>query len=139
MSISKLDEGKRGEDLACDYLKGKGYKIIERNFRIRGGEIDIVAISPSTHDVRSASKAAKTGMKEEEALVFIEVKTRSSSEFGSPFESITPWKVRTLIKSAQFYKIKHPTLPDLMRIDAIGIKIDYQKGTTEIEHIKNIS
>jgi putative endonuclease len=120
MFVRKLDQGNHGEDLAVEFLKKKGFKILERNFRIRGGEIDIVA--------------QKAG-----SLVFIEVKTRSSSQFGSPFEAITPWKLRTLVKTAQFYKQKHPKLPELMRIDAIGVMIDNVRGTTEIEHIENIS
>lgn len=120
MFVRKVDEGKRGEDIAVAFLKKKGFTILDRNFRIRGGEIDIVAQDKKT-------------------LVFIEVKTRSSSEFGSPFEAITPWKLRALIRTAQFYKAKHPQLPDLMRIDAVGVMVDYQQGTTKVEHIENIS
>lgn len=118
--MNNLAEGKRGEDLAASYLQKQGFKILDRNFRIRGGEIDIVGIDGDT-------------------LAFIEVKTRSSSVFGSPLESITPWKLRALIKTAQFYKLKHRNLPDLMRIDAVSVKIDYNTGTTEIELVKNIS
>ena len=124
MSANRQDEGKKGEDLAVEFLKKKGFTIIERNFRIRGGEIDIVALDSSA------------GQK---SLVFIEVKTRSSSEFGSPFETITPWKLKTLIKTAQFYKLKYPKYPDLMRIDAVGVQLNYRNGTTEIEHMENIS
>jgi putative endonuclease len=120
-------EGKHGEDLAVEYLKKKGFKILDRNFRIRGGEIDIVGIDPSTGSGQNAT------------LAFIEVKTRSSSAFGSPLEAITPWKLRALIKTAQFYKLKHSNLPDLMRIDAVSVKIDYNTSATEIELVRNIS
>lgn len=126
MFTNNQDEGKRGEDLAVEFLKKKGFKVIDRNFRIRGGEIDIVAINPST------SSGQKT-------LVFIEVKTRSSLNFGSPLEAINYWKLKALVKTAQFYKLKNPKLPDLMRIDAIAVKIDYALDTTEIEHVENIS
>lgn len=113
---------KIGEDIACDYLKKKGYKIIERNFRKKYQEIDIIA----THA-------------QGPTLVFIEVKTRRSNSFGSPFESIAPWKVKHLVNLAQFYKQLHPNLPDFMRIDAIGIILSDDNKLEKIEHIENIS
>ncbi len=119
MSRFLKDEGDEGEELAADFLQKKGYKIIERNFRIRGGEIDIIAIFQDT-------------------LVFIEVKTRSSNKFGTPLESITPWKLKALIRTAQFYKIKNKNLPDGMRIDAVTVEHDLS-GVPQIEHIENIS
>lgn len=111
---------REGEDIACDYLKKKGYKIIERNFRKKYQEIDIIATRDST-------------------LVFVEVKTRRSNSFGSPFESIAPWKVKHLINLAQFYKQLHPNFPDFMRIDAIGIILSDDNKLEKIEHIENIS
>ena len=120
MGGSNQDQGKYGEDLAAEYLKKQGFKIIDRNFRIRGGEIDIVAL-------------------EQDVLVFIEVKTRSSAAFGSPLEAITPWKLRALVKTAQFYKVKHRNLPDAMRIDAVSVKINYNTGITEMELVRDIS
>jgi len=114
------DEGKRGEEIAAEYLKKQGFKIIDRNFRIRGGEIDIVALDSDT-------------------LVFIEVKTRRSTEFGTPLEAISYWKIKSLIKTAQFYKMKHPKLPELMRIDAVAIILDRENNPTSIELVKNIS
>ncbi|HSA84335.1 MAG TPA: YraN family protein, partial [Patescibacteria group bacterium] len=109
------------------YLKKQGYKILERNFRIRGGEIDIIGIDPSTGSGANAT------------LAFVEVKTRRSDTFGTPFEAITPWKLRSLIKSAQFYTVKHPHLPKLLRIDAVGIILNYDGNATSIELVKNIS
>ncbi len=114
------DEGKRGEEIAAEYLKKQGFKIIDRNFRIRGGEIDIIALDAGT-------------------LVFIEVKTRSSAAFGSPLEAITYWKLKALIKTAQFYKLRNPHLPDAMRIDAVAIMLDHDNHPTSIELVKNIS
>ena len=110
---------KKGEELAVSYLRKNGYKIIERNFRKGYGEIDIVAIHENT-------------------LVFIEVKTRTSNSFGSPLESITPWKLESLIKTAEFYKMIHPQLPDSLRIDAVSV-ILLNGQVKNIEHIKNIN
>jgi putative endonuclease len=111
--------GNKGEELACQYLKKQGYLILERNFRIRDGEIDIIA-------------------KDKNILVFVEVKTRYSHDFGLPIESITPWKIKFLLKSALFYlqKIRWGDKP--YRLDAV--LIDYAFGKSpKIDLIKNIT
>jgi putative endonuclease len=109
-----------GEDAACDYLRKKGYKILERNFRKGYGEIDIVALDG-------------------DILVFIEVKTRTSDSYGTPFDAISSSKLRLLIKGANFYKyILHPELPDTVRIDAVGV-LAWGDEILSIEHIENIS
>lgn len=127
MSKVNIDEGNRGEEMACEYLQSKGYKIIDRNFRLKGGEIDIVAVDPSTSSGPNGT------------LVFVEVKTRTSYKYGTGFEAITSWKLKALIRSANFYKISHKNLPDQMRIDAVSILLD-SDGTCELfEHMENIS
>ncbi len=112
--------GKKGEDEACIFLEKKGYKVIERNFRGKNGEIDIIAL-------------------EQNVLVFIEVKTRTSSQFGTPFEAITHWKLEALIRTAQFYKAFHQNVPNQMRIDAIAVVLDSIDEVESIEHRENIS
>src|SRR5579875_1770256 len=120
MFTTKQISGNRGEEIAVSFLEKKGFRIIGRNFRMRGGEIDIIAIDGDT-------------------LVFIEVKTRLSNEFGSPFEAITPWKMSALVRTAQFYKLKHQGLPDAMRIDAVGVKLFDKEGKEfEVEHLENV-
>ncbi len=117
--MSTLPIGKHGEDLACKYLEQNGYKILERNYRIRGGEIDIVA-------------------KDGEYLVFVEVKTRWSHEFGLPAESVTGWKIRHLLKAANFYLMKINWGDGPYRLDFVSI--DYANSSTpKIELIKNIT
>ena len=109
-----------GEDKACEYFRKNGYKIIERNFRKGYGEIDIVATCKDT-------------------LVFVEVKTRTSGSFGSPLEAITFWKLKSLIKTAQYYKMTHPKLPDSLRIDAVSVILTHDNKVESIELTKNIS
>lgn len=111
-------QGKIGEDLACDYLKKQGYKIIERNFRIRGGEIDIIALDGQT-------------------LVYVEVKTRTSHQFGQPEEAVTGWKLRFLERAAKFYRNNRQTikLPQLERIDVVAVDLTTQ--SPNINLIKN--
>ena len=117
--VDTLTEGKYGEDLACQFLKNHGYKILERNFRIRGGEIDIIALDGKT-------------------LVYIEVKTRTSYRFGRPEESITLRKLKFLERAAKFYRVKRKNLirlPDLERIDFVGV--DLSNSEPVIKLIKN--
>lgn len=108
-----------GEDRACKYLKNLGFKILERNYRKTYGEIDIIAI-------------------DKDVLAFIEVKTRTSNLFGSPLESITQWKLRSLVKTAQYYKMTHHNLPESLRIDAVSIILNGDK-VESIELMRNIT
>lgn len=108
-----------GEDKACEYLRKIGFKIIERNFRRGYGEIDIVAL-------------------DKDVLCFIEVKTRTSNRFGSPLEAITYFKLKSLIKTAQYYKMTHRNLPESLRIDAVAVILDGMK-VQNIELTRNIS
>ncbi len=78
-------------------------------------------------------------MGREKTLVFVEVKTRSSNNFGTPLEAIGYYKLRALIKATQFYKMNHPKLPDLMRIDAVSVMVGENNELLDIELVKNIS
>lgn len=121
MSRINLNKGKVGEQKATKFLESQGYKIIERNFKKRYGEIDIIALDT------------------DDTLVFFEVKTRFSHEYGYPEEAVTPWKIKTLIRSANFYKMIHPELSDLMRIDVVSVEVDDEGEVKSIRQIKNIT
>ena len=112
--------GKKGEDVATEYLQKKGYTIIERNFRKKYTEIDIIAVHNGI-------------------LVFIEVKTRSSKTFGSPIEGISKFKLKSLMYTAILYKQLHPLLPEGLRIDAVVILLSKNQEILKIEHIENIT
>lgn len=114
----KITLGKKGEEVAVKFLQKQGYKILEQNFKKRYGEIDIVALDKKT-------------------LVFVEVKTRFSEEYGPPEEAVTPWKLRQIAKTGQFYKMLHPELPDLLRIDVVAVDLDYKGELENIRLIKN--
>lgn len=118
--MSNLTTGNIGEDLAVKYLQKLGYRILERNYRIKGGEIDIVALDKGY-------------------LVFVEVKTRSSHDFGLPVEAMTSWKIKFLLKTAEFYlqKIKWGDKP--YRLDFISVDFADSKENPKIELIKNIT
>lgn len=117
--MSTVTAGKLGEDAAVKLLTKRGYKIIARNFRSKFGEIDLIAIDRDT-------------------LVFIEVKTRWSREYGYPQEAVTSKKIWSIIKASQYFKLLNPKTPDLMRIDVVAI--EKEKGqVSSIELLKNVS
>lgn len=109
--------GKLGEDLACKYLQDKGYKILERNFEARQGEIDIIA-------------------KDKEELVFIEVKTRSNISYGKPAEAVNEIKQNHLIKTIEYYVYSRHLEDEFIRIDIIEIYL--LKNKYRVNHIKQV-
>ncbi len=112
-----LDTGRKGERRAKKLLEQKGYTIIEHNFRTRFGEIDLIA-------------------RRGDEVIFVEVKTRTSSMFGHPEESITKSKLEHLHKAAHIYlnTLPHNIVP---RFDVIAIT--WENGEEDIHHIENIS
>lgn len=110
--------GSSGEELAVKFLRKNGYLILATNFRSKIGEIDIIA-------------------KENDQIVFIEVKTRSSNGYGSPSEAITRKKIKSLILAAEYYLLIN-NLGQNYRIDAVEVLIK-QGEAPLIHHIKNIT
>ena len=114
--MGNIEIGKKGEELAENFLIKKGYKILEKNKRFsRFCEIDIIALDKNT-------------------LVFCEVKTRKTTICGSPFEAITKSKYQNIKKGIFYYLQENPKYKQF-RIDAIAIVLT---PTTEIKHLKNI-
>lgn len=118
--MTNTQTGRYGEEVACQYLKKLGYRILERNYRIRGGEIDIVA-------------------RDGQSLVFVEVKTRYSHEFGPPQESMTIWKIRALLKTARFYIQKINWGDKEYRLDFVSVDFAKDKENPVIELMRNIT
>ena len=116
MTKERLSLGRMGEDVAAKILKGAGYRIIERNYRCRGGEIDIVALDGKT-------------------VVFVEVKTRSSEEYGPPQLAVDGRKQRQLTRAAMTYLKEKRLLTWSARFDVVGIVV--RGKSHEVEHIKN--
>ena len=116
--MKRRETGILGEKIARDFLKKRGYRIRETNYRCPEGEIDIIA-------------------KHRDYLVFIEVRTKISLEFGSPEESITPTKREKLRAVAYRYKQTHDNLPPLWRIDVVAIELDQKGKPSRIELIEN--
>jgi len=107
--------GQRGEDLAASYLQKKGYKIIQRNYKTMIGEIDIIA-------------------RDRDDLVFIEVKTRESLEYGHPFESVNKNKRRKIANVAMLYLKRLKDIPPC-RFDVVSVY--YEQGRAEFNLIQD--
>jgi len=100
--LSKQALGRQGEDLALNYLKKSGFRILDRNFRTRWGEIDIIA-------------------KKEKEYYFVEVKTRSDSKYGDPIESLPFYRIERLKKMTLAYASRHKILEKYLHVSLLGI------------------
>ena len=111
--------GNWGEDLAARHLEGLGLTILDRKWRCRDGEIDVVALDG-------------------ESLVVCEVKTRSTEAYGSPLAAVTPMKVRRLRRLALAWLDCHDTRVSDIRFDVIGIVVS-SGGRPELEHLRGVA
>ena len=110
--------GEKGESIAIEYLENNGYKIINRNYYSRFGEIDIIA-------------------KKENYIIFAEVKTRKINTNFNAFEAVDAIKQKKIIKTAMIY-LKEKSLSLQPRFDVIAVLFDTNlKNVKEINHIKN--
>ncbi|MBM4445202.1 MAG: YraN family protein [Chloroflexi bacterium] len=110
--------GALGEKRAAEFLKKKGHRILETNFRCREGELDIIS-------------------RDRDCLVFVEVRTRSSADFGTPEESITRAKKEKLVSVALAYLQTHRNPPECWRFDVVAVEVGPEGRTTRIEVIEN--
>lgn len=117
MSREKLELGRKGEDATADFLKQKGYKIIQRNYKNKLGEIDIIA-------------------KDRKTLCFVEVKTRTNFRFGYPQEAVTRHKQKQLNKVALSYLKQYNLLNTPARFDIASVIFNNQ-NKFEIKIIKD--
>lgn len=108
--------GRWGEQAAADYLEKQGYQILARNFRTEHGEVDIIA-------------------RQENVLVFVEVKARSSNRFGYPEHSVTPRKRQHILSAAEKYILEHPKF-QTWRVDVIAV--EGETGEAKIVHFENV-
>ncbi len=112
----RKETGRLGEEKAAELLKEKGYRILERNFRFRGGEIDIVALNAGT-------------------LVFVEVKTSRTPRFGDPVEWVDARKQQHLIKAAECYLQNHHCGECRCRFDVVAVT--YEADGAVCRHIED--
>ena len=116
MQTKKQVLGREGEEIAENYLKKKGYRLVERNYRCPLGELDLIAL-------------------DRRVIVFVEVKTRGDESYGPPLESVHPRKQRKMIKTALFFLSVHKLHNREARFDVVGISFAGQEPV--VEHIEN--
>lgn len=115
--MNNKEKGNLGENIAAEYLKNLGYKILERNWRFsRAGEIDIIALDRNT-------------------LVFVEVKARRTTSFGHPFEAIDEKKYNQVHSIARAFMAQTDVKYKACRIDGISVILS---NPPEITHLKNL-
>jgi putative endonuclease len=110
--------GASGEKIACGFLKSKGYRILETNYRTYFGELDIIA-----------RKGPYT--------VFVEVKTRATSSLGPPYLNMTWKKKRHIIKNALCYLKRRGRVDSFWRIDVVSVKLGENYAPENIELFEN--
>ena len=117
--MNKHEFGMQGEDIACKFIESHGGRIIERNFRFKGGEIDVI-------------------YKDGDYIVFGEIKYRSSSTFGMAEEAVGYRKQRTISRGCDFYLVKNQ-LDEFtkVRVDVIALNIDEGQNTVKVHYVKN--
>jgi putative endonuclease len=119
-SLTRAEIGALGEQLAVDYLRSLGLRVVTRNWRCRYGELDVVAVDDAAGTV-----------------VFVEVKTRTTDQFGGVSEAVTPLKVRRLRRLAGLWLATQPESWGAVRIDVIGVRIGRSR-TPEITHVQGV-
>jgi putative endonuclease len=118
MSVNNAKQvlGKEGERIAEQYLKRKGYKLVERNYRCSAGEVDLIVL-------------------DRRVIVFVEVKTRTGHRFGTPLEAVQPRKQRKMMQAAQFFLSQKKLHQRDARFDVVGISWPGREPV--IEHVEN--
>ncbi len=110
--------GDFGERVAASHLEAKGYTILERNWSVKEGEIDVIASKPRE-------------------IIFVEVRTRRRNAMVTGEESIDKRKAAHMLAAAQVYIQQHPEVPDNQRIDAVVIELDAKGRVMRVEQIEN--
>lgn len=115
--LNRAEVGRLGEKIAAEFLKNRGFKILARNWKTpRWGELDLVA-------------------RDGETLVIVEVKTRSSDDFSQPFEAVNHFKLKSIVRAGQMFKLQNPQTPEALRVDVVSIVL---KSDPEIKHFRSV-
>jgi putative endonuclease len=118
--LTRAEIGALGERLAADHLTGLGLRIVARNWRCRYGELDVIAVDPVA-----------------DAVVFVEVKTRTGDGFGGLAQAVTVQKARRLRRLAGIWLAAQDQRWEAVRIDVIGVRIG-RRRTPELTHLQGV-
>ena len=118
MKTFNKDIGALGEDISENYLKNLGYRILDKNFRCKCGEIDLIAIN-------------------KDYICFVEVKTRYGINYGTPAESVTASKQKKIYKTAQVYISRKNIIDYNFRFDVVEVMLNNDNNNFLINHIED--
>jgi putative endonuclease len=119
--MNKQELGLWGEQMAALYLKGRGLKVVDQRYRIREGEIDLIMLHSGD-------------------LVFVEVKTRTGTGYGSPEEAVTKTKIGRMRKAAGRYIHEYADLKwQNIRFDVVAVQLNRLNDSCEIRHLIGIT
>lgn len=120
--MTTAEIGRRGEDVAAEWLEERGYRILDRNYRFQREEIDLVCFQPNP---------ANDGGE----IVVVEVKARSGDRFGAPEAAVDPAKQKAILRVTEAYLHERRLMPTPLRFDVIAVRFD--RGTPSVEHFEN--
>ena len=120
-TLTRAEIGALGEQLAVEHLESQGLRVLARNWRCRYGELDVIAVDDAAG-----------------VVVFVEVKTRTSDQFGGVEQAVTPQKVRRLRRLAGLWLATQPSSWAGVRIDVVGVRIGRRRNP-EITHLQGVS
>lgn len=115
--ITNRDLGALGEKLAAKYLKQNGIKVLEKNYKCKAGEIDLIA-------------------RDGEEIAFIEVKTRPADPYVRGMYAVTPQKQQHLLRAAAYYLAEHPS-PLQPRMDVMEVELDAENRLVRVNYIRS--
>ncbi len=118
MTRQRLDRGKLGENIALEYAQQQGYQIIQRNFRCKSGEIDLIA-------------------QDKHIVVFIEVRTKTSDAYGPAYNMVTYSKQQQVKRVALHYISERNLVNTQFRFDVIGITFEPNSDRYQLDHLQN--
>lgn len=119
--------GNRGEEIASEHLVNKGYEILERNYRNKWGEVDIIC----------KPKIQNNKLQTEEYVVFVEVKTKTEEMYGEPWEMINKHKLKQITNMGHLW-CQENHYQGLLRIDVVGVWLDMTGEVVRVEHWENV-
>ncbi len=118
--------GNKGEKLAAEYLQQQGYKILGRNYQSKWGEVDIIC---------KLSNRKFSNSPIEEIVVFVEVKTKTTDQYGEPWEMVNHWKIEQVKRMGEFW-CREFGWEGRVRVDVVGIWLD--DAQSKIKHWQSV-
>ncbi|MEI8232840.1 MAG: YraN family protein [bacterium] len=118
--------GNRGESLAAEHLIQKGYKILARNYRSKWGEVDIIC---------KITNPKFSNSQNDEVVVFVEVKTKTTDKYGEPWEMVNAWKIEQVKKMGEVWCLEYGW-EGRVRVDVMGVYLDGDEP--RIEHWESV-